>query len=115
MAFDEKTQMKLDLMKSRWAALNALGADEFSGVELRMHKSGMFTAAIEGRVEIGNKHTLSSMLGRGKTPEEAIDDLWTQATQLKPDEFLVLNAMRNEKRRHVKWNGFMWADIAVSP
>lgn len=100
----------VEFFKEKWAALNAL-TSEFAGCEMRMHTDMMFSVAIAGRAEIGNKHMLTSLCGRGNTPEAAIDDLWRQATNLKDDEFIVINASDRSKRRQVRWNGFMWADV----
>ena len=104
---------KMDL-KSKWGALNAL-----STLNVCMLKDETFSAtfpSVSGTVEIGNGGTLTSVNGRGDAPEKAIDDLWKRLTELSPKEYIVLNAMSRDGRRHVRWNGYMWAELPkVSP
>src|ERR1700761_3519605 len=52
---------------------------------------------------------LSRGLTNGKTPEEAVNQYWDWATD--PKFYLVINCY-TDKRRAVKWNGFMWQDIS---
>lgn len=49
--------------------------------------------------------------GTGRTsPEEAVNHCWAHMTLHPPDQYLVIGA--HPCRRSVRWNGFMWADIA---
>lgn len=63
------------------------------------------------RWEIKRGSMLSSPTQRGATPEEAVEMAWKQFTELKPGEYLVLNAYARE-RRCVRWNGFMWEEVS---
>ena len=51
---------------------------------------------------------LTGLYGNGATPQEAIENHWDVMTvQLKPEQYVVVNAM-SDRRKHVRWNGFMW-------
>lgn len=63
--------------------------------------------------EISSKSLLTSPRSSGRTPLEAVDDMWSRYMNLKPDEHIVINAY-TDKRRAVKWNGFMWSDVNES-
>jgi hypothetical protein len=54
---------------------------------------------------------LRGVSGNGEHPLSAIEAHWTQLTELKPGEYIVLSAIGGRQRRAVKWNGFMWADV----
>lgn len=89
-------------------ALNSIG-------RLSLHLSqvieGGWMASVE-RIEIGGNGFLHSPSCHGVTPEAAIDQLWQDLTDLKPDQYLVRNAFLGE-RHHYRWNGFMWDSLPV--
>lgn len=89
--------------EQKMEAMNALNGS----VMISMRKPGDWFCSITG-VEIGNGKLLSSEYGNGTSPESAIENLWTILTELEDNEYLVLNAMVRDLRRHVRWNGFMW-------
>jgi hypothetical protein len=67
---------------------------------------------VDARMEIKDGSVLVGAFGNGRTPQEAVDDHWAQYAFLPADKGpIVLNAM-GESRRHVRWNGFMWQDVA---
>lgn len=56
--------------------------------------------------EQGGDGLLASLVGRGTTPEAAVDDLWKMVTSVPTDRHL-----RTYNDRRVRWNGFMWQDV----
>lgn len=91
--------------EQKLAALNAL-----SQVALYMRKPGDWYVLASG-IEVGDGHMLGSCSGDGASPEEAVLNLWHRCVdELPPSKFLVLGAM-TERRREVRWNGFMWKDV----
>ncbi len=78
---------------------------------LRLRGIGSWYVSTPG-VEIGGDGLLSSSPTDGKNPDDAVRDLWKQLTDLKPNQFIVINAM-TAKRRELVWNGFMWADRRI--
>jgi hypothetical protein len=56
----------------------------------------------DGRFETGT-------YGNGNNPADAIDDHWRRlAQELPEDSWLIVR--QGDKRRSVRWNGFMWVD-----
>ena len=68
---------------------------------------------VSHRVEKCDGHVLESAPNSGSTPEDAVNNHWTWLTALKPDESIVVNAMDKNLRRAYRWNGFMWAEVAL--
>lgn len=63
-------------------------------------------------VEIKAGGVLKNVGGRGQNPYEAIESTWSNAAEdLPADRYLVINAADPARRRAVRWNGFMWADV----
>ncbi len=60
------------------------------------------------RVEISDGVILSGVLGNGSTPQEALDDLWDQLTNISGSERRVVIGAYSDVRRAVRWNGYMW-------
>lgn len=60
--------------------------------------------------DIKDRAILSSELGTGKTPEEAVDAAWAIIEALPDSKALVVERF-GMPRRYVRWNGFMWADV----
>jgi hypothetical protein len=88
--------------------LQALQA--LSDVSLRMRKPGDWY--VDSRMEIKDGPVLVGAYGNGKTPQAAVEDHWQQYALLPLDKGpIVVDAMR-DSRRHVRWNGFMWQDVA---
>lgn len=88
-------------------ALKAIGSD----VYVQMRHPGNWYCSVRG-VEVGNGSTLRTPTASSPTPEDAVLAAFTDHTELKHDEYLVLRAM-SDQRRCVRWNGFMWADHDV--
>lgn len=59
------------------------------------------------RVEVRRRGFLASAVGFGHTPDAAIEALWRHLVDEIDGEYLVIEAM-TDKRRAVRWNGFMW-------
>lgn len=76
---------------------------------LRMRKPGDWY--VSHHIEVGGDGCLSGIYGNGASPELAVLDDWAKlVTSLRPDRFLVIDAMR-DTRRQVRWNGYMWEDV----
>ena len=79
------------------------------GIALSMRKPGNWYVSAS-HIEISNGVTLCSPIESEATPEEAVNARWLRLTELQPGGCLVINAM-NDKRRAIKWNGYMWEDV----
>ncbi len=89
--------------QQKLAALKAL-----TSTHLEMRSPGdWYVAAYSREVSVGCM--LKGRYGNGETPEAAVDDDWRQIAE-NPEGKIVINAMSPEKRREVRWNGFMWED-----
>lgn len=64
---------------------------------------------IHHSVSVKKGCALEGRYGNGSTPEEAVGNHWDIITNLKPEEYIVINEYG--KRTAVKWNGFMWAHV----
>lgn len=93
--------------EQQFAALKALDIDTY----LTTLPDGKWLCRVRG-LELGGDGVLVSISGRGKSPQEATENLWMQIEAMPSDRYLVLGAMR-DTRRHVRWNGFMWIDLAT--
>ena len=82
-----------------------------SRFELRMrHLGNFYFASSEIETTKPGSNILSGDYGNGSTPEEAIANCWDVLTS-DPAKYIVLHAMIPEKRRAVRWNGFMWSEV----
>ena len=82
-----------------------------SDCSLRMREPGNWY--LSDNVEVGGDGFLESPTVAESTPEQAVETMWARlVTNLPHDRYLVINAM-NERRRHVRWNGYMWQDLPV--
>lgn len=62
------------------------------------------------KIDIKDGSCLHGAYGNGATPQEAIEDHWKRLVdELPPDKYLI--ARWADKRRAVRWNGFMWQDV----
>lgn len=66
-------------------------------------------------LEIGDGYVLRGPTEHRDTFEEAIRAYWTCVTDLALGEYLVLHSMDPARRKHVRWNGYMWQDLAYAP
>ncbi len=100
--------------KEKMDALSSLDDDisikyrEASFISERALESWYVSQRVEIKVKGGG--VVKSVSGNGNTPEEAIEDHWKQLTELKSDEYIVVNA-GSDNRQAVKWNGFMWKRV----
>ena len=67
-----------------------------------------------GRVEIGNGGTLTGVCGFSQTPDGAIRKAWDELTKLKPNEYVVVRAY-TDKRKELRWTGYMWKELQREP
>jgi hypothetical protein len=86
-------------------ALQALGE-----TRLAMRRPGNWYVDQRG-VEVGGDGMLAGLYGEGEMPINAVDDHWKKyVTNLPADKYIVIGAY-TDKRRQVRWNGFMWEDV----
>jgi len=97
-----------------FAALKAISPE----ATLQMRKPNDWYCRLPG-VELKNGITLQTVRGTGGSPGEAVAAAWIAATELpsSPDggPYLVVNATDPKRRRAMRWNGFMWADVDEEP
>jgi hypothetical protein len=98
-----KTLMAWEQMAQAILALNG-----WENMTLHLREDGSWY--VSDATEIRDGGCLVGVSGNGSTPQEAIEDHWYQLTDLETGQYIVLRAMK-ENRRAVKWNGFMWADV----
>lgn len=60
-----------------------------------------------------SSHVLAGVTGFGSSPETAVENMWLRVEKQPADHYFVIGAYHGEKRRHVKWNGFMWIDVPI--
>ena len=66
---------------------------------------------VQQKIDIRDGCCLHGAYGNGYTPQEAIEDHWKRLVDdLSSDQYLVIEAAA-DKRRAVRWNGFMWQDM----
>jgi hypothetical protein len=75
---------------------------------LRMRKPGDWYVSALG-LNVKEGPFLCGRYGNGDSPIAAISDHWTKITNLKDDEYLVVDSYKG--RQAVKWNGFMWEPV----
>ena len=78
-------------------------------VAVRMRNPGDWY--VNDCTEIKDGSILRGEYGNGATPEQAVEDHWDILTNLPHEQYIVVRAAR-EDRRAVRWNGFMWEDVA---
>lgn len=91
-------------------ALKAIAGDY--GFALHMRGPGDWYVSLT-RVEVSDgpdSVCVSSPTQSAATPQAAIEQAWEQHTT--KAYCVIVNAL-NERRREVKWNGFMWEDVAT--
>jgi hypothetical protein len=92
----------------------ALAMEALSKIAVRMDiDGGWFVNQSVEMKERPDSSVLTSITGRGETPDEALFNHWQQLTELPAGAFLVIHAMHDGHRRHVRWNGYMWADLPL--
>lgn len=97
--------------EQKLAAIQALlGSYE---VCLRMRQPGNWYVDTKGReITSDDSGILSSEYGNGRSPQEAVENDWRKCVdELPAHQYIVLNA-GVKGRRHVRWNGYMWADVS---
>jgi len=96
--------------EEKFAALNAL-----SECSLKMRRPGDWYVSQHVETKQEGSPILEGAYGNGATPEAAIIAHWESVAMLPPMKYVVLNAMDSAKRRHVRWNGYMWEDSPWAP
>lgn len=121
-----KTEARIpETFEDQVAALDVLGGSG-SSVSFRFFipastiaKKPHWRATVDN-VDVSNGGVIFSLSGDGKTPEDAIQDIWGKVISLTPyapendeaSKWLVLDAF-GKQRRHIIWDNFMWKDIPV--
>jgi hypothetical protein len=93
--------------EQKFNALNAIAA-----CVLIMRKPGDWYVSHPG-TSVKDGGCLVGSYGNGSTPQLAILDHWkVLVDDITPTEkYLVLNPASDDRRRAVRWNGFMWQDV----
>lgn len=89
--------------EQKLAALNAI-----SECRLLMRKPGDWY--VSQSVERKEGHMLASAYGNGATPQEAVENHWTEVAEASSYTNPIVLSAYGPDRREVFWNGFMWAD-----
>lgn len=92
--------MELTWTQKALAVQSLVGWPKFS---LRLRDDGSWY--ISHGIMRREKHSLAGGLVNGKTPEDAVNQLWIWLTE--PDTELEVS----DPPRTVKWNGFMWGTV----
>lgn len=81
------------------------------GAHLGASDDGEWYMAVEG-VEIKDTpSTAGALVGRGRTPEQAVMDCWKNATsRLTADQYVVVDGLRDTRAAY-RWNGTRWAPV----
>lgn len=86
----------------------AAALDALAEISVMIRKPGDWY--VSQRVEIKDGGILRGDYGNGETPQAAIEDHWRNMVDNIGSRYLVAHA-GTERRRAVRWNGFMWMDI----
>jgi hypothetical protein len=89
-------------------AMNALAS---ISIQMDMAHGWFVKQSVEQKRK-SDSSILEGICGRGETPDEALADHWDHLIDLPIGAFLVINAY-DDRRRHVRWNGYMWADLPL--
>ncbi len=90
--------------EEQFSVLQAL--DSFAAI--RRDVNGQWYVALGAEVKEGG--ILSSVTGRGRTPQEAVEKAFASLTRLSSDKYVVVHASGKD-RQAVRWNGFMWQTV----
>jgi hypothetical protein len=89
--------------KEKFQAINALDWE----ASLKMGSGGSWY--VSAHVEIKDGSVLRGGGVHAPTPEEAIEEWWSEfVTDLNPESYIVANSASRENRAAFRWNGFMW-------
>lgn len=96
--------------EDKFEALNALAECKIFPLAISPVREDRFGASLKG-IEIKNNGMLESAVGFGLHVYSAVEKLWDICvTDLRPDQYLVKDSFSDTKRRHFRWNGFMWKE-----
>ncbi len=88
------------------AALDALA-------EIQIMMRGVGDWYVQQNVQIRKRDVLYGEYGNGDTPQAAIEDHWAKlVSELEGSPHYLVARKGDGSRRPVRWNGFMWADVA---
>lgn len=67
---------------------------------------------VSQRVDVKDNAILRGEYGNGTTPQEAVEDHWLHlVTNLEKSPLYLVAFAGDDRRRAVRWNGFMWQDV----
>lgn len=96
----------------------ALSALTELSIKYRRHEDRIGGAEpwyVSQKIEVKDGPCLVGTYGNGYAPEEAIEDHWNLLTiGLKDGQYLVVDA-GSDRRKAVRWNGFMWEHVLETP
>jgi len=92
----------------------ALALNALSEISIRLDVNDQWYVSQSVDIKDDNEsQILRGVCGRGDNTIDAIDNHWRALTATIPNAgFIVVHAMDDKKRRHVRWNGFMWKELS---
>lgn len=97
----------IEQMTTQQKALAMLSLVGWTGFDLKLREDGTWYVSLNADIRDGG--CLVGITTAQPTPEAAIEKTWAMLTNIGPEQYVV--AKPNGKRRAVRWNGFMWADV----
>ena len=94
--------------QEKFAAIQALSG-EFNAC-LRMRKPDDWYVA-DLSINIGRGNLLHGVLGNGTTPQEAIENCWTELMNASNNYEPIVKNAYTDNRKEYKWSGYMWTEI----
>jgi len=79
-----------------------------SDISLNMRDDGNWY--VNSRLEIKDHSVLVSISSNGETPQQAIQDFWSNITNIPKDQYIVVSAYGNG-RKAVRWSGHIWQKV----
>ncbi len=85
---------------------------QISPLSLRMRSVGSWYVDCPRRY-IGGDGLMRGSFGNGKTPQEAIDDDFSQIVTYLPNDRYIMVEDNYGKRKNYRFNGYMWKEVTV--
>lgn len=98
--------------EEKFKALYSLG--QYEGAKIILDAYGKFMCTVNrANVREGNRmgFLVGKCHGHADTIQEAVEKCWEYCTELGVGEYLVIGYDKDDGRRAVKWNGYMWEDV----
>ena len=93
--------------EQKFAAINRLAP-----AQLVMSKPGRWRVEHSG-VETVEGSKQRYVIGRGTSPQAAVEDHWERLTNLQPSQCILVDAYKNTRRTFI-WRGHAWAECQLN-